>query len=484
VSAIATVAARPAPSTMRTTPRPAAARARPNAPSSSGLPAGSHRGTALATVGGRAAGDSVRVTSSGDAAGAPTETGSRGATWGAVAELAAGGKASRSSQVAQAIAPRTTETTTTNVNTPARSVSPGLGWPGPPPAAPGVAWWVLAAVPFVLFVLLAVGAAFVRLPYYALAPGSARNIAPLVHVAEGHSHPPRGSILLTTVSVRHVANIYEAVDGWIDPTIDVVPERDLLGNGSRREYQEQAVQAMSDSKQIAEYVAFSKLGYEVAVAGEGALVLEVVAGMPVASLLKAGDVILEADGKPVRLASDLVAVIAAHRPGDTIALKVLAANATGTPREVGVALGQRDDGTPLLGVGLQTYRETLQLPFAVEIESGEIGGPSGGLAFTLALLDLLTPGELTGGVPIAATGTIEMDGQVGPVGGVAQKTVAVERAGAKLFLVPSAEYEIAKARAGDRLRVEKADTLDEALAVLATLDGSNALALGTPGGPN
>ena len=187
----------------------------------------------------------------------------------------------------------------------------------------------------------------------------------------------------------------------------------------------------------------------------------------------------------MQLASDLVAVIGAHRPGETINLKVRTANDdTGPVRDVAVTLGRRDDGTPLLGVSLQTYHESLELPFAVDINSGEIGGPSAGLAFTLALLDLLTPGELTGGVPIAATGTIELDGRVGPVGGVAQKTVAVERAGAKLFLVPSDEYAAAKARAGKGLRVERADTLDEALAVLATLDGSNALALGTPGAPS
>ena len=110
----------------------------------------------------------------------------------------------------------------------------------------------------------------------------------------------------------------------------------------------------------------------------------------------------------------------------------------------------------------------------MNIDLRQVGGPSGGLAFTLAVLDVLTPGELTGGVPIGVTGTIDLDGNVGPVGGVAQKTATVRRAGAKLFLVPSDEYTEARAHAGKGLRVARADTLDQALAVLATLPGSNA----------
>jgi PDZ domain-containing protein len=150
-------------------------------------------------------------------------------------------------------------------------------------------------------------------------------------------------------------------------------------------------------------------------------------------------------------------------------------------REVDVKLSARDDGTPLLGITQQTWKQEFHFPFGVDIDSGQIGGPSAGLAFTLAVLDVLTPGELTGGQRIAATGTIDPDGKIGPVGGVAQKTVAVKRSGATLFLVPSEEYGQAKARAGNGLRVEKVDTLDDALKVLSSLHGSNALALGSPG---
>jgi PDZ domain-containing protein len=332
-------------------------------------------------------------------------------------------------------------------------------------------------------VVLAIGAVFVPLPYYAIAPGSARQVNDLIRVTGGRVYPPRGQVLFTTVSLGPVQNVYEAVDGWLDPAVDLVPERQILGDAEdRQQYQQQNVQAMDNSKEFAEYVAFRKLGYDVAVRGEGALVVEVEPQYPAAQLLRTGDVIVAADGKPVALSDDLVTVIRSHRPGEVVHLSVGVAGSTDPPRAVDAPLGARDDGTPILGIQLQTFRQRFAFPFRVDIDSGQVGGPSAGLAFTLAILDALTPGELTGGVPIAVTGTINPDGSVGPVGGVSQKTVAVKRAGAKLFIVPSAEFAIAKARAGRSLRVEKADTLDEALHVLATLRGSNALALAGPGG--
>ena len=115
----------------------------------------------------------------------------------------------------------------------------------------------------------------------------------------------------------------------------------------------------------------------------------------------------------------------------------------------------------------------------VPVDGQGFGGPSAGLAFTLELIDSLTPGELTGGRKVAVTGTIDQNGTVGPVGGVAQKTAAVKSAGAKYFLVPPDEYETAKQHAGRNLQVIKVATLEEALDVLGSLGGDVA-ALGPP----
>jgi PDZ domain-containing protein len=119
---------------------------------------------------------------------------------------------------------------------------------------------------------------------------------------------------------------------------------------------------------------------------------------------------------------------------------------------------------------------TVQLPFEVGIDTDQIGGPSAGLAFTLALLDELTPGDLMGGVRVAATGTIGEDESVGAIGALAQKAVAVKAAGAKVFLVPKgqSEEELADARraVGSSVRIEPVANLAEALAILESLGGS------------
>jgi PDZ domain-containing protein len=109
-------------------------------------------------------------------------------------------------------------------------------------------------------------------------------------------------------------------------------------------------------------------------------------------------------------------------------------------------------------------------PVDVQIDTGDVGGPSAGLAFTLTILDELSPGDLTGGDEIAVTGTIESDGTVGPIGGVAQKAVAARRAGARLFIVPRAEAAVARSHA-DGMRVAAVRDLDDALAALERSGG-------------
>jgi PDZ domain-containing protein len=117
------------------------------------------------------------------------------------------------------------------------------------------------------------------------------------------------------------------------------------------------------------------------------------------------------------------------------------------------------------------------LPFEVGINTDLIGGPSAGLAFTLALIDELTPGELTGGIKVAATGTIDGDETVGAIGALRQKTVAVKASGAKVFFVPSAQTkeEIAAAKrvAGKGLLIVPVADLSEALAYLKKIGGSD-----------
>jgi PDZ domain-containing protein len=150
---------------------------------------------------------------------------------------------------------------------------------------------------------------------------------------------------------------------------------------------------------------------------------------------------------------------------------------------VSVTLGTREDDPTIgfLGIGPQTRWEDVEdLPVDVGVRTDQVGGNSAGLALTLAILDLLTPGELTGGLQVAGTGTIDLEGQVGPIGGIRQKVIAARRAGMDVLLVPRNELPEALDVAGD-LQVEGVATLDEALTALAGL-GGNADSLALPAG--
>jgi len=172
-----------------------------------------------------------------------------------------------------------------------------------------------------------------------------------------------------------------------------------------------------------------------------------------------------------------VTLIQAHRPGDRVMLRF---ERDGTPQDAEAELVAGDGDKPLLGVRLTTRVHT---PFKVQIDSGDVVGPSAGLAYALELLDLLTPGELTGGTTVAATGELGPNGQIGPIGGIAQKAVTVQAAGAKVFLVPRLNYADARKEAGKGLDVRPVDDFDDAVREIGSLAGSNALALGKPGAP-
>jgi PDZ domain-containing protein len=321
-------------------------------------------------------------------------------------------------------------------------------------------------------IVVAVVAAFVRLPYETVAPGSARQVNDLVSVKGTKVYPPDGKLYYATVSVRDDVNAYEFLRAWIDPDIDLLSSKDVRGSISPERFRELNVRAMADSKKVAEVVALGRLGIRAAT-GNGALVNAVDRDFPAANVLRAKDVIVAVDGKPVELADDAIAALRAHRSGDRVQLMVVRGG--GAPRTVNTTLKAGDDGRPKLGVVITTKDFKVDAPFDVVIDSGRVVGPSAGLAYTLEMIDLLTPGELTGGTSVAATGEMaDLSGKVGEVGGVAQKTLTVQRAGAKVFLVPRGNYAEAKAHARRDLRVIPVDTVDDALRALGKLEGSNA----------
>jgi len=336
---------------------------------------------------------------------------------------------------------------------------------------PGARWWV-AVVAAVLLVAFVVGAAFLPVPYVALRPGKVRPVLDQVLVEGAATYEPQGSVAYTTVNVGQ-ATLLEAFVGWLDDDVDVRPEEVIRGGRSADENRRYNAELMDASKTIAVAVALRQLGEEVPVRTSGAIVRVIGEGTPADGVLELDDVIVAVDGQPVDEADEIGELLQSGGPGAAHSLTVERPPGSGETLELDVTTVESPDdpARAIIGVAPEDRIVAFELPYDVFIDSGEVGGPSAGLAFTLAVIDLLSPGELTGGLRVAVTGTIALDGTVGPVGGPAQKAVTVRAAGYDAFLVPTLEVDEVRAAVGDDLRVIPVGNLAEALEALESLGG-------------
>ncbi len=331
-----------------------------------------------------------------------------------------------------------------------------------------------------LLLVVAIAGFVIRVPYTTIAPGEALSLRTRVKIDGARSYPDnRGDIRLLFVREAGHVNLWQYVRARLDSDIDLV--KDAAANPGKltaKQYTDQGLQQMADAKNDATVVALRASGHEVAIA-PGLTVSDLEPDLPAIKVLNWGDVILKADGKPVRQASDLTAAIAKDRVGGYVTLDIKRAGEAKTVR-VPVATQQ---GRKIIGV-MVSPRFTF--PLNVSVDTTGIGGPSAGLAMTLAILDDLTPGDLTGGKNVAVTGTIDGAGNVGEIGGIEQKAVAARAAGVSLFIVPqcspndpppylaSCKADLARAskRAGSRIKVVPVATFAQALKALRDAGGA------------
>jgi Lon-like protease len=317
----------------------------------------------------------------------------------------------------------------------------------------------------VLLLLLVWQASAAPVPYVELGPGPTANTLgtaddkPIITVEGTATSTSAGELRLTTVNVRDNLTLLEAVRGWLSGSTAVVP-RELVypPDKSEKQIDDENAALFKDSQTSAETVALRKLGYPVQVT-----VTEVSAGFPVASVLRSGDVITMVDGTAVTSGQKLRELVRAKPAGET---RQVAYTRAGVAAVAPIATGKAEDGTPRLGVSVEPKQ---QAPFEVKFDLERIGGPSAGLMFTLGVIDKIDPADLTGGVHIAGTGTIDDEGNVGPIGGIPQKLRAAKRDGATVFLAPAANCQEAVANAVSGLPIVKVATVDDALAALQAL---------------
>lgn len=335
-----------------------------------------------------------------------------------------------------------------------------------------VLWWIVG-VSVLLAVIVAGVVIWAIQPteFYALRPGAVTNTTDVIQVIGAERYEPDGEIGFTTISLESKVTNWEKRSYEDDPTITLLPAEVINGDRTDDERRAANLVQMERSKDVATVVALQFLGLDGEPSGSGALVRGVREGSAADGVLEITDVIFEVAGEPIQFADELVAAVQELSPGDSLELTVRHFDDSVETVSIDLGAVPDDPAVAQLGVEVTTHELTADFPIDVVIDSGEVTGPSAGLAFTLGVIDVLTPGELTGGKSVATTGTINLDGSVGPVGGVAQKAVAARESGVDLFIVPASEVDLALTQSGD-MQVAAADTIEEAVAVLEAFGGS------------
>jgi PDZ domain-containing protein len=305
---------------------------------------------------------------------------------------------------------------------------------------------------------------------YVLLPDRARPLAPFVKVRGERSDHDGGGIYYVAVEVKK-ASVLEKLFPGIHDGSTLVPASAILGpTESEKQHEREEVQAMALSQQVGAAVALKALGYPVKLQSSGTVIEAVDPHGPSAGKLRAQDVVLAVDGHRTPSLPDLRRVIHTHRPG--AAVRVTVRRGEKTRRiEVKTIPDPQDPSQPIIGVitscASQTFTK-IDLPIAVHIDLGQVGGPSAGLAFGLDVVEELGH-NVDRGHKVAASGEICADGTVVPVGGLKQKTIGARRAGMDVFLVPAGENTADARRYAGNMRVVPVHSFRQALRALATL---------------
>jgi PDZ domain-containing protein len=332
---------------------------------------------------------------------------------------------------------------------------------------------ILAAVLIGVGILVGIA---LPVPFVVLSPGPVVNVLgasddkSVIQITGAPTYPTTGQLDLTTVSESGGPHgripLTRVFGSWLDPTSAVVPTRLLYPESeTSQQVEQQGTEEMLQSQDAAAVAALRHLGLPVTLFVS---VGEITPGSPASRSLHTGERILAVDGTPVSTGSQVVALVRKHKPGDTVRFEVLR---SGKPTQVDVVTvpSAEDPTVALVGfVPVDGYSS----PVKVTIRLANVGGPSAGLMFTLGVVDKLTPQQENGGLHVAGTGTMDVDGNVGTIGGIRQKMAGARSDGATVFLVPAGNCSEALLGVPAGLRLVKVTTLDDALSGLAdVVDG-------------
>ena len=257
---------------------------------------------------------------------------------------------------------------------------------------------------------------------------------------------------------------------YIDNSFDLYPREVILPKGvTPQELSEISIQNMKTSENVAIAVALKNLNYDIDSKGDGVLVVGILDDSPVKDKLLKGDLLTTINNEQIFSASEFIATLRKYDIGETVTIG-LTRDIDGVDTEISISTELIEhieyDNEPMVGFLATTVNERFDFPFEIDIKTGNVGGPSAGLMMALNVYNNLIPNDITNSLIIAGTGTIEIDGSVGPVGGIRQKVIAAKRAGSELILVPTANYEEASPLSTDETAIVAVDSFEEALKVI------------------
>lgn len=321
---------------------------------------------------------------------------------------------------------------------------------------------------FLIVALIGVAALF-PVPYVVYQPGPTGNTLgefdgePVVQIDGAETFVTDGELDLTTVALTPPdaeVDLLSALVAWADDKDALIPRETIYPEGTTaNEQRERNQQLMTSSSDTAKAAALRKLDHKVPAV---VVVSSLDEGAPAEGELELGDVIIAVDGTEVKKPQDVIDAVTVHDPGDEVEFEV---ERSGEPQAVAIeTIAAEDDGRAIVGAGLG---ESFDFPVDIEINiDPNIGGPSAGMIFALAIYDTLTPGAMLDGQHVAGTGTIGAGGDVGPIGGIQQKIAAASGEGAQLFLAPVENCDEAKAAPNENMWVVPIDNLDDAVKVV------------------
>lgn len=325
-----------------------------------------------------------------------------------------------------------------------------------------------------LFTITLLGLVFLPTPYVIEQPGPVFNVLsvekgqPVITIENAKTYETSGDLDLLTVRVlgsrENTPSWLEIAMAWLDPAQVITPVDAIFPPGQTYKQAEvESAAMMEQSQQDAIAVALKKLGYKVPFE---VYVSEVVKNAPASVILRATDFVKSANGVPVHSVDDLRAVL--NKAGGT-PVKI-AIERAGKKQTVEITPTKNEAGDYRVGVLVGIKYD---FPIHVDLKLSDVGGPSGGMIFALGIYDSLTPGYLVGGEKVAGTGTIDSNGNIGPIGGIRQKLYGAKNAGAKFFIAPDQNCNEVTGHIPDGLKVFKVSTFDDALKV-ANAIGSGA----------